>query len=171
LEEKLRKKMTVAIVAAMILVFTFSTANNARADEVLKFRIVTHATSVQFQDVGDVDGHALGVARQSGLALFSDGSVGITYFTATNDFTKGAGTFLAYYNLTLKDGSVLWFKASGTAKPDGTTTIFPETSVSVLRGTGRFDGATGDGTLSGLRVTPLTVGADLYADVNINVRK
>jgi hypothetical protein len=115
--------------------------------------------------------HALGVARQSGLALFPDGSVRTAYFTASNDFTKGAGTYLAYYNLTLKDGSVLWFKASGTAKPDGTTTIFPETSVSVLRGTGRFDGATGEGTLSGLRVTPLTVGADLYADVNIHVRK
>jgi hypothetical protein len=156
---------------AFITAFALLTGDIARADELLKFRLVTHATSVQAQDVGDVDGHALGVARQSGLALFPDGAVGTTYFTATNDFTKGAGTFLAYYNLTLKDGSVLWFKTNGTAKPDGTTTIFPEAPVSVLRGTGRFEGAKGDGTLSGLRVTPLAVGADLYVDVSINLKR
>ena len=40
---------------------------NARADEVLKFRSVMHATSAQALDVGDVDGHALGLARVSGL--------------------------------------------------------------------------------------------------------
>jgi hypothetical protein len=49
---------------------------NARADEVLKFPLVMHATSVQPQEVGDVDGHVLGLARLSGLAFFSDGSVG-----------------------------------------------------------------------------------------------
>ncbi|SHN78003.1 hypothetical protein [Bradyrhizobium erythrophlei] len=167
----MQKKMSVAIVAAAILELAFSTASIAKGDEVLKFRIVTHATSVQAQDVGDVDGHALGLARQSGLAFFPDGSVGTTYFTATNDFTKGAGTYLTYYNLTLKDGSVLWFKANGTAQPDGTTTIFPETAVSVLRGTGRFEGAKGDGTLSGMRISPLAVGADLYVDVIVNLRK
>jgi hypothetical protein len=156
---------------AAFAAFVFFATSIARADETLKFRLVTHATSVQSQDVGDVDGHALGLARQSGLALFPDGSVGTTYFTATNDYTKGVGTYLAYYNLTLKDGSALWFKATGSARPDGTTTIFPETPVTVLRGTGRFEGAKGDGTLVGLRVTPLSVGADLYADIVINLKK
>jgi len=67
---------------------------------------------------------------------------------------------------------MLFFKANGTAKADGTTTIFPETTdVAVLRGTGRFEGARGDGTLSGMRVTPLAVGADLYADISLNLRK
>jgi hypothetical protein len=157
---------------AVIAAIAFFVASTANADDVFKFRIVTHATSVQSQEVGDFEGHAQGLARQSGLAFLSDGSVGTTYFTATNDFTKGTGTFIAYYNLTLKDGSILFFKGSGTAKADGTTTIFPETTdVAVLRGTGRFEGAKGDGTLSGLRVTPLAVGADLYADISLNLRK
>jgi hypothetical protein len=47
--------MSVAFVAAAILVIAFFPARFAAADEILKFRIVTHATSVQFQDVGDVD--------------------------------------------------------------------------------------------------------------------
>ena len=164
-------KQQVILGLATIAFIGLLTVSIASADEVLKFRIVTHATSVQSQDVGDFEGHTQGLARQSGLAFFTDGSVAPTYFTATNDYTKGAGTFLAYYNLTLKDGSVLWFTASGTAKPEGTTTIFPETAVMVLRGTGRFEGAKGDGTLSGMRLTPLAVGADLYVDVSINLRK
>lgn len=156
---------------AAIAALAFFTASIAKADEVINIHVVTHATSAQSQEVGDVDGHALGLVRQSGLALFADGSVGTTYFTATNDYTKGAGTYLAYYNLTLKDGSALWFKVTGSAKPDDTTTIFPEAPVSVLRGTGRFEGVKGDGTFTGQRVTPLAVGADLYADIVINLRK
>jgi hypothetical protein len=143
----------------------------ARADEVLKFRHVMHATSVQTQEVGDVDGHVLGLSHYSGLASLADGSVGTVNFTATSDYIKGTGTYLVYFNLTLKDGSVLSYKANGPAKLEGTTTVFPETPVSVLRGTGRFEGAKGDGTLSGARVTPLAVGAELYGDVVINVKK
>jgi hypothetical protein len=37
-------------------VIGFSAGNIARADEVVKFRIIMHATSLQNQDVGDVDG-------------------------------------------------------------------------------------------------------------------
>src|SRR5271157_4478798 len=107
----------------------FFAGSIARADEVLKFRAVMHATSAQALDVGDVDGHSLGLARVSGLASFPDGSVGTIYGTSTNDYIKGAGTNLAYYNLTLKDGSVLWYRLNGTAKVDGTTTIFPEGPV------------------------------------------
>lgn len=158
-------------VATAIAAFAFFAVSTARADEVLSFHLVTHSTSVQSLEVGDVDGHTLGLARQSGLALFPDGSVGTTYYAATNDYIKGAGTYLAYYNLTLSDGSGLWFKVTGLAKPEETTTFFPEAPVIVLRGNGRFEGIKGNGTFKGQRVTPLAVGADLYADVVINLRK
>jgi hypothetical protein len=62
-------------------------------------------------------------------------------------------------------------KGTGQAKPEGTTTIFPEFPVSVLRGMGRFEGAKGDGNQTGVRVTPQSTGAELYADVVINVKK
>jgi hypothetical protein len=138
---------------------------------VLKFRAVLHATFIQSQEVGDVDGHTLGLAHYSGLASLADGSVGTANFTATTDHIKGSGTYSVYYNVTLKDGSALWYKSTGAAKLYGTTTIFPEAPVSVLGGKGRFEGAKGDGTSIGARLTPLTVGAELYADVVINVKK
>ena len=64
-------------------VIGFCASNIARADEVLKFRMFVHGTSIQTQEVGDVDGHILAVGRFSGQAAFSDGSVG----TATLNFT------------------------------------------------------------------------------------
>jgi hypothetical protein len=49
--------------------------------------------------------------------------------------------------------------------------LWGSASVSVLSGKGRFDGAKGDGTLSGARLAPLAIGADLYLDFVINVKK
>jgi hypothetical protein len=146
-------------------------SNAALADETLKFRLIMHATAVQTQEVGDVDGHVLGVAHYSGLASLSDGSVGTANFTAAIDYVKGAGTYSTYYNVSLKDGSTLWIKGTGPARPEGATTNFPETPVSVLRGTGRFEGAKGDGTSMGARLTPLSAGAELYNDFVINLKK
>lgn len=138
------------LLAAMgVGVICFCASNIARADEALKFRIVMHATSNQTQDVGDVDGHTMSLSRFSGLALFPDGSVGTANFTFTGDYIKGTGTFLTY------------FKA----------TIFPEFPISVLSGTGRFEGAKGDGSQTGERLTPLSSGAEMYANVVINLKK
>ena len=91
-------------------------ASYARADETLKVRTIVHATSVQSQDVGDVDGHLMSVGRFSGLASFPDGTVGTTYFVFVTDYIKGSGTFWTHNNLTLNDGSVLWYKLNGTTK-------------------------------------------------------
>ena len=146
-------------------------ASIAQADQTLKFRIVAHVSSVQIDNVGDVEGHVLLVARQDGIAFLEDGSVVAAILTATSDYTKGAGSFLAYWNLTMNDGSTLYWKWNGTAKVDGTTTIFPESPVTIINGTGQFEGAKGDGTQKGMRVAPIAVGAHLIADVVLNVKK
>jgi len=144
----------------------------ARADEVLKFRLIMHAVAAQTQEVGDVDGHAMTLVRYSALASFADGSVGTANLTAIADYIKGSGTYTGYYNVTLKDGSAISYKATNVpARLEGTVTIFPEAPVTVLRGTGRFDGAKGDGTLSGARLTPLAAGAEVYLDATLNVKK
>ena len=74
-------------------------SNIARADEVVKFRMFLHATSIQSQEVGDVDGHALYVGHFTGLASFSDGSVGPGNLTSTADYVKGAGTVSGYFSV------------------------------------------------------------------------
>jgi hypothetical protein len=162
-----RRSMLTLWTVALLCLGAFS---NALADETLKFRSIQHAISAQSQEVGDVDGHVLGVGRNSGLASFPDGTVGTSYTVATTDYIKGAGTFSGYYNLTLNDGSVLWLKGDGTTTVNGTTSLFKGT-VTVLGGKGRFQGAKGDGTLTGSRMVPLATGADLYNDVVVNIKK
>ncbi len=154
--------------AAALLVV--ASASYARADETLKFHEVVHIVSAQSQDIGDVEGHATSLVRFSGLALLADGAVGTVYFIAATDYIKGAGSFSLYHNLTLEDGSVLWFKTAGTAKPDGAKTQFSGT-VTVLGGKGRFEGAKGDGTEAGTRYGPIATGADLYNDFTVNIKK
>jgi hypothetical protein len=115
------------------------------ADEALKFRAITHLTSVQSQDVGDVDGHAMSLVRPSGIAWLPDGSIGATYFTTITDYVKGSGEIVrVYQNVTFEDGSQLWFKTTGSAAVEGTKTDL-KGSITVLGGTGRFAGAHYDG--------------------------
>lgn len=157
-------------------VIGFCASSIARADEVLKFRMFMHATSVQTQQVGDVDGHVLNLGRFSGLALFSDGSVGTATLTFTSEYgehVKGVGTFYTYFSVTPSKDSTLWIKVAGTGKPgDGTTTVFPEAPAIVVGGSGRFEGAKGGGTfVGGVRLTPIAAGADLWNEFVINLKK
>jgi hypothetical protein len=144
-------------------------STNVQTDETLKFRLVTHVITAQSLDVGDVDGHAASLARFAGLAFFPDGTVGTVCFVSLADYTNGAGTFTLFPILTFDDGSVLWIRSVGTGTIDGAKTHFVGT-LTVVGGKGRFDGAKGDGTLTGTRYTPLSVGADLVSEYIVNIQ-
>jgi hypothetical protein len=146
-------------------------ASRAQADETLKFRQITQVTNVQTIDAGDVDGHLLGVNRQSGVATFPDGSLATAYFTALTDYVKGTGpAIVSYNNITFDDGSVLWTKTTADVVAEGTKSIVKGT-LTVMGGKGRYAGATGDGTFSGVRLAPLATGAVLVLDMTVNVKK
>jgi hypothetical protein len=157
------------ILAALALV-GLGALRPAHADENIELRAVMHATSVQTQDVGDVDGHVVGLIRISGIASFQDGSTAtvstVTYF----DYVKGSGTNSSYSNISFDDGSVLWLKLNGSGTLQGTRTILRGTAT-VIGGKGRFAGAKGDGGYSGARITPLAAGADVFVDEMITVKK
>jgi hypothetical protein len=143
---------------------------NSGAGESLTFRMVTHVTWAQSQEVGDAEGHVASLACFRGLAFFPDQTVGEARFVAATDYTNGAGAFTLYPILTFDDGTVLRCKSVGTAAVDGKRTRFVGT-VTVLGGEGRFAGATGKGSLTGTRHTPLSLGADLVSDYTITLRK
>jgi hypothetical protein len=158
------------IILATLALVGLGALRPAHADENIELRAVMHTTSVETQEVGDVDGHVVGVVRASGLASFQDGSTATTYFVASIDYVKGSGSNSSYNNLTFDDGSVLWYKTAGMATVQGTRTIFRGT-ITVIGGKGRFAGAKGDGGYNGARVTSLASGADLFLDQMITVKK
>ena len=122
----------------LIVAVSALTLTTAAADETMKFSSILHATFLESQEVGDVDDHAMSLTRYSGLTRFYDGTAGLCYLVATTDYIKGAGTFLVYNNITLSDGSVLWYKATGTTTMDGTISRF-EGTVAVLGGKGKYE--------------------------------
>jgi hypothetical protein len=160
-----RHNLSVPLIVALL-----SLGVSAKADETLKYRAIMHGVSVQPQDVGDVDGHSLTLVRFSGITEFPDGTTGTGYFVGVADYTKGAGKGFTYSNLTLEDGSVLWFTQDQKTRVDGTKSIF-EGTITVIGGKGRFAGAKGDGKFTGARTVPLAAGADLYFDYVINLKK
>jgi hypothetical protein len=145
----------------------------AKADETLRYRYFTRGDVPQTQDVGDVEGHVLGLARLSGLISLPDGSVGMTSWTSSYDFIKGVGPFTSYGNFTFKDGSVLWWKVTGPAvtSDNNATANYPNSTLTVLHGTGRFAGAKGDGTVDGERITGPGAGALFAGEFVINIKK
>ena len=162
---------------ASVGVICFCASSSASADEVLKFRMFVHGTSIQTQEVGDVEGHVMGSGRFVGQAAFADGSVGtatLNFISEYGEHVKGVGTFHTYFSVTPTKDSTLWIKVDGTGHPEGTTTVFPEAPAIVVGGTGRFEGAKGDGKfLGGVRLTAIATGAqpELWNEFVINVKK
>jgi hypothetical protein len=58
---------------------------------------------------------------------------------------------VVYFTLTFSDGSIPWYKGTGSAKLDGTKPVFTG-PLGVLGGKGRFEGAKGDGIITGMVV-------------------
>jgi hypothetical protein len=138
------------------------------ARRTLGFRMVTHVSMAQSLEVGDVEGHSLSLARFSGVALFPDGTTATASFVSTTDYVHGAGSFTLFPILSFDDGSVLCLQSTGTGTVDGAKTRFVG-KTKVIGGKGRFAGAKGEGTLTGTRYTPLSVGADLVSDYMVEL--
>jgi hypothetical protein len=167
----MNRRTTLMLTGMTLFGLTLAATSAALADETLKSRAIMHLLSVQTQDIGDVDGHTASLGRYSGLVSFPDGSIATTYVIFTTDYVKGSGQVtLNYQNITFNDGSVLWLKGTGTTTVEGTKSLI-QTSGTILGGKGRYEGAKGDYTTTGARISPLASGADLYADAVINVKK
>jgi hypothetical protein len=145
----------------------------AKADETVKYRYFATITTAQIHEVGDIPGHFTGWTSWSGLAEFPDGSVTPVSWGGPYDITNGNGTYISYGSVAVKDGSTLWTKTTGPAKSTdgGKTVTFPDGVVTVIKGTGRFEGAKGDGTADGARVTPPGPDGRIYGDAVINIKK
>jgi hypothetical protein len=142
----------------------------ASADEMLKFRGALHVTAANTQDVGNVDGHTMGVIKGQGLALLPDGSYGQNTFVSTIDYIDGTGPFIVYMNTSFSDGSMIWYKGLGQATVQGKQTDL-KVSLTVLGGKGKYAGTKGDGIFTATRLAVMpNAGAEIVGDVTLNLK-
>jgi hypothetical protein len=158
-----------AVIFVTLLSMTVVLVPMTQAADEIAGRVVYHTQKGEMLEAGDVPGHIVGVAQQSGLTFFTKGPVGgqiatrmmNTYY----DVVKGKGPFTAYIVDTFQDGSTLNYKASGTMTPigEGNRAAY-EGTYEITGGTGRFEGKKGKGTFKGERIGSPKTGGDSYAD-------
>ena len=156
----------------LLVVTAFLVPTTRAADEKITGRIVLHYAKMETIEVGDVPGHMLGVAQQTGLVMYSAGGVAKKTATFTFDLSKGKGTFSEYSVISDPDGSTLFSKASGTAGPveDGKKVVI-EAKIECIGGTGRYEGFKGTGVVKGERIGDIKSGADSLYDFTLNCGK
>ncbi len=160
------------IIAALLFATVVLVPMIQAADETMKGRVVAHYTKMETMEVGDVPGHVLGIAQQSGMMFYPDGGVAKKAATFYFDMMKGKGTFVDYSLYTDQDGSTRFIKAVGTAGPvDNGKKFVIEGTFECVGGTGRYEGFKGTGTFRGERVGELKTGGDAFYDFTMNCKK
>jgi len=161
------KKLAVIFVTLVSMTVVLVPMTQA-ADEVAG-RVVYHTQKAEMFEAGDVPGHIVGVAQQSGLTFFTkgpaSGQIATRMMNTSYDVVKWKGSYTTYIVDTFQDGSTLIYKASGTITPidAGNRTAF-EGTYEITGGAGRFEGMKGKGSFKGERIGSPKTGGDSYAD-------
>ena len=158
-----------AVIFTTLLSVTVVLAPMTQAADEVAGRVVYHTQKAEMFEAGDVPGHIVGVAQQSGLTFFTKGPVSGQIATrmmyTSYDVVKWKGSYTTYIVDTFQDGSTLMYKAGGTITPidSGNRTAF-EGTYEITGGAGRFEGMKGKGSFKGERIGSPKTGGDSYAD-------
>jgi len=155
--------IAILFIAALLLV----PATQARAkSEKVEGRAITQITKIHVINVGDVDGHVIGVFERRGLG-FINGEVPTYLNRGMFNYTKGKGTAEGYVTYTYEDGSTTVAKWEGTVAPTKDKRSAGKGTYSYIGGSGRFEGIKGGGSWTSMRYTPLTK-EETKSDVIVN---
>lgn len=127
----------------------------ARADQAIKFKVVSHITKVQLQHVADADNHIMGIYEHKGVALFTDDEAASFEDQGSFDMYEPDGSHFGYVKLGFNDGSSIIFRYQGEEyRKDGSDLPFIKGTGSFLSGAGRYKGIKGSLTYDGGYITP-----------------
>jgi hypothetical protein len=135
---------------ASVLAFC-ATQSLAQEKVKVKFRAFAVVTEMEKFEVGDTEGHYIGILQNKGVT--SDGKF-VRYFTTRSDLIKGNGTLSGYGKyVEVKDGDAYFVKFDGsvstTKSPEGKLKITFNGPYSYAKGTGKYENIQGGGTFSG----------------------
>ncbi len=118
--------------------------------ETMNYKIYTYVVKAESVPVGDVDGHNLYSMTRRSFLVFENGEVATERGVLNGDQTKESGaSFLRYTIITFSDGSTIVIKSQGTtAGPGVLRPTASKRTDEIIRGTGRFEGIKGTGTVA-----------------------
>ncbi len=135
----------------------------------MKCRDTGYAAKISVIEVDDIPGHTIGVVEFAGVLSCDDGSIATTSTKDMFDYIKGSGKFHGYSVVTFEDGFTFSIGYQGTATPEanGKTTRWDGT-CEFIKGTGRFEGVQGGGSLIGKRLASAPgAGSQYYVDYDL----
>ena len=152
-----------------ILVISFNYL--AAQSKTLKFDMRYQVSKNDVAIVNDSLHHRMGLATGSGNALFADGTNAAVSVFFVYDYTSGNGSFIEYDILTFPDNSTITVQSLGQSMGSfqGKDPLFSAT-VSVIGGTGSYNGAAGDGSMTGNRQEALKDGVTVKLSFTINLK-
>jgi len=156
----------VALIAFAMSIVLVSGAVAAERGK-LTFRHASYVTTVHTLKVPDVEGHVNILYEAKGINFYEKWGAAINSQIVSFDLTKGVGTYQGYMHTTFPDGSTQTTKFEGktttTATGVGLVTGIArsEGTWTYTKGTGKFEGIQGRGTLKTYTLGP----GQYYVDI------
>jgi hypothetical protein len=126
-----------------------ATTGLAFADEHLEFKTVFTPVEVTVQQAPNVEGQVMRLAKNFGVAYFTDGRIAAQNFVVGSDVNNKSDEWIyhGFSTFTFEDGSSLTASFLGKGDAKGT---FSKGEYKILSGTGRYADATGTGSFEKL---------------------
>jgi hypothetical protein len=116
--------------------------------EIMKCKSIQTTTKLERMEVGDENGHTLGLQRMEGLSYCENGEIAEVRSDNVFDFIPGKGTqALGYTFFTFEDGATIIVRFQRSVVYGQSATGSATASSEIIKGTGRFEGI--KGTTSG----------------------
>ncbi len=157
---------------ATLLMFLVLTSGSIYAQpKTLKFDMRYQVSKNDVAIVNDSLHHRMGLATGTGNALFADGTNAAVSVYFVYDYTSGNGSFIEYDILTFPDNSTITVQSLGQSMGSfqGKDPLFSAT-VTVIGGTGIYDGYTGDGSMTGNRQEALKDGVTVKLSFTVKLK-
>lgn len=141
------KRIIMASILSFVLLFAFGPIVTQAGAETMTIKLVSMVEKMEMVKVSDVEGVFIGVMDRKGLSVFENGDIATTTCRGTFDTKKG---FQGYSALAFEEGSTIvmaWKGPTSRVPPGGKLGGYSFT-FEYAKGTGRFEGIKGSGTIT-----------------------